>query len=117
MNPTLMAVLNIGLWMTIVLLAFFMQVMPFLLVLVLLSLSFGISSATALILIPTVLFGMLVLACWYASVRTRRRLPKPLPVYRTVQPKSPDHFRGAAMCLAPFLPRNRRLEIFRDGRD
>ena len=42
------------------LLAFFMQVMPFLLVLTLVNISFGVSSSVALFLIPTVLFGMLL---------------------------------------------------------
>lgn len=105
MNPTMMTVLNAGLWLTIVLLAFLLQVLPFLLVLLLLSISFGLSSTVSLVLIPTVLFGMLVAACWYASVRSRRRLPAPLPVYRTDQ--QPDHERGLVACMLPHSRRYR----------
>lgn len=89
MNPTTMALLNAGLWIVIVMLAFMLQVLPFLLVLVLLSISFGISSTVALVMIPAVLFAMLFGACWYASVRIRQRLPAPLPVYRS-DPSRPE---------------------------
>lgn len=105
MNPTMMSLLNAALWIVIVMLAFFLQVMPFLLVLLLLSISFGLSSAVSLVMIPTVLFGMLALACWYASVRVRRRLPAPLPVYRADQ--KPDYERGLATCMWPHLRRYR----------
>lgn len=105
MNPTVMSLLNAALWMVIVTLAFGLQVLPFLLVLLLLSISFGLSSAVALVLIPAVLFAMLVAACWYASVRVRRRLPAPLPVYRLDD--APDHERGLATCMLPHLRRYR----------
>ena len=105
MNPTMMNVLNAGLWIVIVMLAFVLQVLPFLLVLLLLSISFGLSSAVSLVMIPTVLFGMLVAACWYASVRVRRRLPAPLPVYR--MDDAPDPERGVAACMLPHLRRYR----------
>ena len=86
MKITIMGLLTTALWIVIVLLAFFMQVMPFLLVLTLINISFGVSSSIALFaLIPTVLFGMLITACVYASARTRKKLPAPLPVYRTDQ--------------------------------
>ena len=69
--------------MLIVFLAVFMPVMPSLLVLTLINISFGVSSEVALALIPVVLFAMLIGACIYASGRARNRLPSPLPVYRT----------------------------------
>ena len=105
MSPTVMSLLNVALWLVIVMLAFFLQVMPFLLVLLLLSISFGLSSAASLVMIPTVLFGMLALACWYASVRVRRRLPAPLPVYRTDQ--QADHEGGVVACMLPHIRRHR----------
>ena len=105
LSKPMMTLLNAGLWVTIVLLAFCMQVMPFLLVLTLVNISFGVSSAVALILIPVVLFGMLIIACVYASGRTRRKMPAPLPVYRTDSP--PDSLRGLATCMLPHSRRYR----------
>lgn len=72
-------VLQVGLWMLILVFAFFMQVIPFLLVLTMFNLAVGISSGVALILIPAAAFGMLSLACWVATKRTRNVLPAPLP--------------------------------------
>ncbi|MPY75371.1 MAG: hypothetical protein GEU87_14045 [Alphaproteobacteria bacterium] len=71
--------LQVGLWIIILVFAFFMQVIPFLLVLTMFNLAVGISSGVALILIPAVAFGMLSLACWVATRRTRNILPDPLP--------------------------------------
>ena len=105
MSLTVMNFLNVGLWVTIVLLAFFMQVMPFLLVLTLINISFGVSSEVALILIPAVLFSMLVAACIYASSRSRNKLPAPLPVYRTGD--GPDPLKGLATCMMPHTRRFR----------
>lgn len=106
MNSAAMNFLNAGLWILIVFLAFFMQVMPFLLVLTLINISFGVSSEIALILIPAVLFAMLVGACIYASSRKRNRLPAPLPVYRT--DNEPDHWKGLATCM---LPHSRKIRM------
>tara|TARA_B100000676_G_scaffold293780_1_gene330944 strand:- start:2758 stop:3075 length:318 start_codon:yes stop_codon:yes gene_type:complete len=83
MNLTIGCLVNMLVLVVIVLLAFLMQVMPFLLVLTLINISFGISSSLALIVIPAVLFAMLITACIYAGVRARNKLPMPLPVYRT----------------------------------
>jgi hypothetical protein len=105
MNSTVMSILNAGLWMLIVFFAFFMQVMPFLLVLTLICISFGVSSEVALVLIPIVLFAMLIGGCIYASKRVRNKLPAPLPVYRT--DKTPDGLRGLVTCMLPHARRYR----------
>ncbi|MGB0553988.1 MAG: hypothetical protein ACPGQV_15705 [Alphaproteobacteria bacterium] len=107
MNSTTVNLLNAGLWILIVFLAFFMQVMPFLLVLTLINISFGVSSEVALILIPVVLFGMLVGGCVYASGRARNKLPAPLPVYRT--DSVPEGLKGLATCM---LPHSRRYRMW-----
>lgn len=71
--------LQVGLWILILLFAFFMQVVPFLLVLTMFNLAVGITSGVALIVIPVAVFGMLSVACWIATKRTRNLLPEPLP--------------------------------------
>ena len=83
MNFTISGLINLVVLLVIVFLAFFMQVMPFLLVLTLIIISFGISSSLALFVIPIVLFAMLIAACVYAAARSRNKLPAPLPGYRT----------------------------------
>ena len=93
--------LNSLLWFVIGLLAFSMQVMPFLLVLTLISISFGISSGVALIIIPLVLFAMLVIACCYVSRRARKGLPAPSAVYRNKTDDPPDHWKGLVTCMLP----------------
>ena len=105
MNSTAMSILNAGLWMLIVFLAFSMQVMPFLLVLTLINISFGVSSEIALYLIPTALFAMLIGACVFASSRARNRLPAPLPVYRT--DNTSDGLKGLVTCMLPHSRRYR----------
>ncbi len=70
--------LHAGLWITILVVAFFMQAVPFLLVLTMLNLAFGITSGVALILIPAAAFGMLSFACWIATQRSKNMLPPPL---------------------------------------
>ena len=67
--------LQIGLWLTILIIAFFMQVVPFLLVLTMFNLAIGITSGAALVIIPVAAFGMLSFACWIATRRARNRLP------------------------------------------
>jgi hypothetical protein len=100
MNATTLSLLNAGLWIVIVILAFVMQVMPFLLVLTLVNISFGVSSSVALVLIPVVLFGMLTVACVYASRRTRGKLPAPLPVYR--MDEGPKPLAGISAAMLPY---------------
>lgn len=63
--------LRIGFWASILAIAFFMQVVPFLLILTMLNLAIGITSGVALILIPVAAFGMLFFACWIATRQTR----------------------------------------------
>ena len=70
---------QVVLWIAILFIAFFMQVVPFLLVLTMLNLAIGITSGTALILVPAAAFAMLSFACWVATRRTRNLLPEPLP--------------------------------------
>lgn len=100
------------LWIVVLIIAFFMQVVPFLLVLTMLNLAVGITSGTALILVPVAVFGMLAVACWVATKRTRNLLPEPLPQPNYVAP----YGRGAGkdepltthQRLIPFLQRWRQ---------
>ena len=71
--------LQIGLWLAVLIIAFFMQVVPFLLVLTMFNLAIGITSGAALVIIPVAAFGMLSFACWIATRRARNRLPTPKP--------------------------------------
>lgn len=71
-------ILHAGLWLTVLMIAFFMQVIPFLLVLTMLNLAVGITSGAALIIIPAAAFGMLSFACWIATRRTKNLLPPPM---------------------------------------
>ena len=82
-------VVQIALWVVIVIIAFFMQVVPFLLVLTMLNLAVGITSGAALILVPAAVFAMLSFACWIATRRTRNMLPEP------------QHLPGSAVTFAP----------------
>jgi hypothetical protein len=75
---SLSRILHAGLWLTILVIAFFMQAIPFLLVLTMLNLAVGITSGAALIIIPAAAFGMLSFACWVATRRTKNLLPPPL---------------------------------------
>lgn len=72
LTRTVPKLLQLGLWIAILAIAFFMQVVPFLLVLTMFNLAVGITSGVALILIPAVAFGMLFLACWIATRQTRK---------------------------------------------
>jgi hypothetical protein len=75
--------IQVGLWIAILVVAFFMQAVPFFLVLTMFNLAVGISSGVALILIPVAAFGMLSFACWIATRRARNILPDPLPPQQT----------------------------------
>jgi hypothetical protein len=105
MNSSAMSILNAGLWMLIVFLAFFMQVMPFLFVLTLINISFGVSSDVALVLIPIVCFAMLIGGCLYASGRARNKLPAPLSDYSTGN--TADGLEGLVTCMLPHSRRYR----------
>ena len=103
------AALQAGLWVVILLFAFFMQVVPFLLVLTMLNLAIGISSGTALIVIPASAFAMLSVACWIATRRTRNLLPEPLPQPTYVASYGPSGGKAAPQTvhqrLIPMLQR------------
>lgn len=68
---TVPKLLQLGLWITVLAIAFFMQVVPFLLVLTMFNLAIGVTSGVALVLIPVVAFGMLSFACWIATRQTK----------------------------------------------
>ncbi len=86
--------LQICLWLTVLIIAFVMQVVPFLLVLTMFNLAIGITSGAALVIIPVAAFGMLSFACWIATRRTRNQLPAP---------KQP---RGGPVYMADYNGRN-----------
>ena len=86
---------QVVLWIAILTIAFFMQVVPFLLVLTMVNLAFGITSGTTLILVPVAAFAMLSFACWIATRRTRNMMPAPLP---------------QAACFTPYMMRKRDEE-------
>ena len=71
--------LQIGLWLIVLVLAFVMQVVPFLLVLTLFNLAIDITSGAALVIIPVAAFGMLFVACWIATRRANRLPPRQQP--------------------------------------
>jgi hypothetical protein len=78
--------IRVALWIVILFVAFFMQVVPFLLVLTMLNLAVGITSGAALILVPAAAFLMLSVACWIATRRTRNVVPDPLPQRTYIAP-------------------------------
>lgn len=67
-------------WMAIVVLAFFMQAIPLLLIITMINMSLGVTSPVALIALPAALFGTVVLVCMRASRRRRSRRPAPVRV-------------------------------------
>ena len=77
---------QIALWVAVVIIAFFMQIVPFLLILTMFNLAVGIKSGTALVIVPAAAFGMLAVACWIATRRTRNLLPDPLPQRTYISP-------------------------------
>jgi hypothetical protein len=107
--PRISAVLQISLWVVILVFAFFMQVVPFLLVLTMLNLAVGITSGTAFIVIPVAAFGMFSVACWIATRRTRNMLPDPLPQRTYIAPHGGADGKAAAQStyqrLIPLLQR------------
>jgi hypothetical protein len=73
----------ICLWVGVFLLAFVMQVVPFLLILTMVNLAFGVSTTATLIILPVALFAMICLSA-LAVERNRKKnwmkhLPPPLP--------------------------------------
>jgi hypothetical protein len=107
--------LQVVLWVIILVIAFFMQVVPFLLVLTMLNLAVGISSGTMLILVPAVAFAMLSFACWIATRRTRNMRPEPLPQPTYVAPYSSGNPKGAPLTthqrIIPVLQRWRQRSL------
>jgi len=108
--------LRMGLWFGILAIAFFMQVVPFLLVLTMFNLAIGITSGAALVLIPVVAFGMLFFACWIATRHTRNLTGEAqafehakrqiyIPPYPTREGRMPG--RGVSAGLIPHLQRLR----------
>ena len=91
--------LQVGLWIMIVMVAFFMQAVPFFLVLTMFNLAVGVTSGVALILIPAAAFAMLSFACWIATRRTRNILPDP-------QPQMPQ-----SACMAPYMTGGRSAPL------
>jgi hypothetical protein len=85
---------QICLWLTVLVIAFVMQVVPFLLVLTMFNLAIGITSGAALVIIPTAAFGMLFFACWIATRRTKNKLP------------APQQPRGGPVYMADYNGRN-----------
>jgi len=99
MRFNLTSLAQISLWSLIVVLAFVMQVAPFLLILTMINIAVGISSTTALTVIPVMMFAMLIAACMIAG---RRRVP------RQVHRLQPDEaLRHTPPCLLPYLKRQR----------
>jgi len=102
----LSATIQVVLWIAILLIAFFMQVVPFLLVLTMLNLAVGITSGTALILVPVAAFAMLSFACWIATRRTRNMLPEPVQHRTYIAPHGKDaESLSTYQRLIPFLQR------------
>lgn len=102
--------LQAGLWLTILLIAFFMQVVPFLLVLTMINLAFGVTSGVALVMIPVVAFGMLSIACIIATRRTKRLVQPPLQRQVYIAPYDREggkqmEARTVHACLLPHFRR------------
>ena len=72
MQRSVALALQTGFFIGIVALAFIMQVVPFLLVMTMLSMAFGITSGVMLVIIPITVFGMFGVACWFAETRRRK---------------------------------------------
>jgi len=113
---TVPKLLRMGFWMAILAIAFFMQVVPFLLILTMLNLAIGVTSGVALILIPVVAFGMFFFACWIATRQTRNlsgeaqaREHAKRQIYVAPYPRrdGPMQLRNMHTCLLPHLQRFR----------
>ncbi len=106
MGYSVSAIAQAGMWIMIVVLALIMQVMPLLLILTLFNIAIGVSSTAMLIIIPTVLFGTLIIACNAAEKHRKSKLPSPLPVH-TQRPHPDKAMRHTAVCMLPYLRRSR----------
>ncbi len=106
MDHSVSAIVQASMWIMIVVFALIMQVMPLLLILTLFNIAIGVSSTATLIIIPTALFGMLIVACNIAERRRKARLPAPLPVF-TQRPHPDKAMRHSAVCMLPYLRRSR----------
>lgn len=106
MDHSVSAVAQASMWIVIVVFALIMQVMPLLLILTLFNIAIGVSSTAMLIIIPTALFGMLIVACSAAEKRRKAKLPPPLPP-RMVHPHPDSAMRHTAARVLPYLRRSR----------
>lgn len=112
-SKTIILLAEIALWVVVVTIAFVMQVLPFLLVLTLFNLAVGISSTTALVVIPIAVFGMLFMACWIASRRARNWARRYMPP--EVYTNSYQTGERPAMALSPREQMLRRVQRWRWG--
>lgn len=82
MNQTAFNILQIAFWASVVLFAFIMQVIPFLLILTMVNIAFGVSSTATLIIIPVAFFGMLISACLIVERHRKRNWMKHFPAQK-----------------------------------
>lgn len=66
-------------WTGVFLAAFFMQVVPFMLILTMISIAFGVSSTVTLIIVPVALFAMICLAALVVERNRKKNWKKHLP--------------------------------------
>ena len=70
-----------GLGAGVLVVGLFFQMLPFFLLLVVFAHTLGVTGGGMLVIIPALLLAMMLAACWLASKRTSKRLPKyPWPV-------------------------------------
>jgi len=106
MSYSASTLLQAAFWVGIVILAFFMQAVPLLLILTLFNMAIGISSTVALVLIPVLLFATLTVACMLAE--QQRSKMRPLPVAPDARRAPPETaLRDTAPCLLPYMRRQR----------
>lgn len=79
MNQRAFSILQIAFWAAVVLFAFAMQVIPFLLILTMINIAFGVSSTAMLLIIPTALFGMIISTCLIVERHRKRNWMKYVP--------------------------------------
>ncbi|MDP6390518.1 MAG: hypothetical protein QF654_11535 [Alphaproteobacteria bacterium] len=110
MQRTATVALQTSLLIGIIMLAFIMQVFPFLLVMTMLSMAFGVSSGVMLVIIPIVVFGMFGTACWFAETRRRKwRAPvshlSPHDQRQDRRASKDQAMIGTHTCLLPWIRR------------
>lgn len=82
MRHTPFGLLRSGLGTSILVVALCFQMLPFLLLLVVMTHALGVTGGELLIIIPVFFFVMVFAACWLASKRTRRGPARPPPRVR-----------------------------------